>query len=390
MADAGYQNPKRFDTSDAEAKIIFDKEVHYQALQRVGLTDPRLGAFGKDERSLIRLKSEQFKDGGVTCRITMQQQMRVRAVEGYARLKGNETSTPTHTFDFTINQLRFAQKVSSPELAQQHVPWNVMEQVKNTLSDGASKFIEAGLVMHATAFSIDGSSVKDELRGNVTAHTWANTPASASGNYFYRPNGHTTDTDVGADPSAIMDVEDLVELKLTAETLANPIPMAKTKAFGDCYVALVHPEVLRYWHKSGSEMYRMAREFIKGGLPSDSGLIRSGAGFVEDILIVPSAYCPPGVNSTSVVSNVRRGAFMGGGSLVIGVGKGFNDSPAEMMETIIKKDDFGAEVSMGLRVIGGIAVPNWTITLPDATTVSNAATRIVFSSYAARNVTGVA
>lgn len=345
-----------YDASQPEVKMTWERDLMLEISKRGTVTNKALGLIGDSDSSFIQRRQEAFKEGGTTSRIILERGMRQPPRIGGEILRDTEEGVPTTTFDWNINQLRHACKVTNLPVTKQRVPWDVWERAKARHADYWPKLWESGLAMHATGFTIDGRTQAEWLmNGADKRFTLCNTVQSIDSAHYFRFD-LADDAAVNADKTAILDVDIATELKARARAFPIPIRPAST-AFGDAYVLLAHSNALRHMKKTGTQWRAEMRDRIKGGALEalSDGLL----GINDNVLWLAWDYLPVGFVSSTLYRDTRRFIFGGAQALALGFAKMYKDENTMTQET--ESWDYNNNKGLAVGTFCGAAAPRFSI-----------------------------
>lgn len=349
-----------FDATDPEVRSNWEKRLMASVVKRTALLNPAYGLIGDDDTSMIQRRKKVFEEGGTSARITLLRTLRQLPAMGGETLRDQEEGLATSTFDWTINMLRHAVKVTNYQVTKQRVTWDVMQRSIDALGTYWPQLIEAGMAMHLAGFTVNGATQAEWYhRGDLLKATLCNAPRLPDANHVFRPkdNSLADDTAVSLDPTAIIDLDTASLLKVYAKNL--PIPMRPcTTPWGDLYVFLVHSYAVRHL-KDNSRWASLMNKTVQGGAIDGNPLFTGALGIFDEVLWVESNYLPPGFTGSTVYRNVRRNVFCGAQALGMGFAKQQSDENTFKNET--ESWDYANNKGVAASTFMGAKAPFFTI-----------------------------
>jgi hypothetical protein len=279
---------------------------------------------------------------------------------------GNEQNLNYFTDQIFINQLR--NPVEIPGLYTidyQRVNYDLNADTYRVLSDWhKQRMIVAAFNQlcgnTSTAITYDGQVYTGSNLPAILGLNPAIAPSTAGGVqriYYANPSSNTTDQAVGADPSATMRLDYILDMEVIAETQRPYIrPISE---FGMIkYHFYCHTEVYNQLLQdaSSSNQYRELNLARVTAGKSDGEIMDS---FVwSRTKIIKSDKLPQGVNSVTSLSvpNTRRGAFCGREALGFALGRGYSEGGETVAGFVISRDffDIGQQQRIAMSGIYGM------------------------------------
>lgn len=381
-------NTAYFDLTDPETIQKWERELHVQVAMRTPLFSKRYGFIGDSDTSLCQKKkrvweSEDGGGSGTQATVTLRRRLRGRPTYGNTPLRDREETINTATFKWQINQVRHATAVRG-RVTQKRVTWNVWRESTTALGEYWSEVSESAAMLHLAGVPYDVSTAAEWYHvGNDLGHTFSNTPRVPDTKHIYRI-GNTSDTDdtnVGADPAAVIDLDVLSTLKAIAKNL--PIPMRPALIHGqELYVLFAHSYALHHM-KSNSQWMDVMRAAMEGGQVEGHPFWSGALGIWDGILIVENNYVPPGLSSTNTrVADARRNIFCGAQALVLGIAKEYDND--NMFKNDEENWDYGNNKGIAATSFLGLACPHYEV---KEQATDEDYSRIVTVSYAKELVT---
>jgi N4-gp56 family major capsid protein len=381
-------NTAYFDLNDPETVQKWERELLVQIAMRTPLFSKRYGFIGDDETALCQKRkrvwdSEEGGGSGTQATVTLYRELRGEPTFGNTPLRDREETSDTATFKWQINQVRHAVALRG-RVTQKRVTWNIWKESKNRLGAYWAKVSEAASMLHLAGVPYDVRTQAEWYHNGLSlGHTFSNVPTVPDAKHIYRI-GNTTDTDdtnTGADPAAIIDLDTISTLKAIAKNL--PIPMRPAVINGrELYVLFAHSYSLRHM-KSNSQWMEVMRAAMQGGQVEGHPWWTGALGIWDDTLIVENNYVPPGLSATNTrVANARRNIFCGAQALVFGISKEFDNQ--NMFQNDEESWDYGNNKGIAATSFLGLACPRFAV-VEQGTTEDYS--RIVTVSYAQELVT---
>lgn len=390
--------PTYFAVNDSEARLGWERDLAYDVISPSYLMNPKSGLVGNSEAEdpnesmagfpVIERRNEQFKQGGSRSRVTLVRGFRREPTMGNQTLREREEGLETQTFDWDINLLRHAGKTDG-EIVDQRITWKAAEQIRRNHRIYWPQIVEAAACMHACGFNVNSTSdIEWWLKGAKTNMTLCNAVSAPDANHIMRAGGLSTDTDVGANPTAILDVQDIDEMVARADTL--PIPIKPITVNGQQFrgLLLMHTYQEQTLRKKNSTWFATMQNAIRGGgsyakNPLFSGKFQGILGVWNDVIMAKSRYITPGVAAGAAVDNTRRAVFLGGQALTLGLGKNYKNE--NTFKIASDNWDYGDKVGIAIRCLLGMAKTRFLVA---ETGNTEDFASIVFTSYAKQIVSG--
>lgn len=373
-------NVQFYDATDPEVKMTWERDLFVEVARRGTVTNPALGLIGNDESSCIQRRKGAFQEGGTTSRITLQRGMRQPPAIGGEVLRDTEEGLPTITYDWKINQIRHAFKVTSLPIVKQRIPWDVWKAAEKAHADYWPKIWESGIAAHMAGLTIDVSTKAEWWSNGANLRlTLNNTPRTPDTNHVFRFD-KADDAAVSLDPTAIIDRDVAVELKTRAKQLPLPIRPCMVNGIGEVYVFFVHSNAIKHMKQSGSQWFGLMRDRLKGG--ALDALSNACLGIDDEVLWVAWDYLPVGFTGTTAYRNTRRAVFAGAQAGALGFAKLFEDENTMVQET--ETWDYGNNKGLAVRTFAGAACPHFSV---EEQGTDEDYGKIVVTSYAKETVT---
>jgi N4-gp56 family major capsid protein len=381
-------NSQYYDLTDPETVQKWERELMVQIAMRTPLMSKRYGFIGEGPDSLVQKRkrvwdSEEGGGSGTQATVTLKRELRGEPTFGNTPLRDREETFDTATFKWQINQIRHAAKITG-RVTQKRVTWNIWKESKDSLGIYLAKVMEAGAMLHAAGVPYDLRTQAEWYHNGASlGFTLSNTPTVPDTKHIYRINNtaDTDDTNVGSDPSAIIDLDVISTLKAIAKNL--PIPMRPATINGrELYVLFAHSYSLRHM-KSNSQWMEVMRAAMQGGQVEGHPWWTGALGIWDDVLICENNYVPPGFSATNTrVANARRNIFGGAQMMVLGVSKEYDNQ--NMFQSDEESWDYGNNKGIAATSFLGLACPRFEVREQGTTEDYG---RIVVTSYAQELVT---
>lgn len=376
-----------FSPSDPESRLNWERLLAHEIVSPRALISPKSGLVGKDNKSVIQRRVEQFKRGGTSSRITLVRGYRREPVMGNQTLREREEGLDTSTFDWNINLLRHAGKTDG-EIVDQRIEWDIADEIRANHREYWPTILEAGMLMHAAGFTVNTTRQTEWwLRGAKLNMTLCNATVAPDSNHIMRGGALTDDATVGTTPTAILDVNDIDDMTARADTLPLPIGSVNINGMSARGILVLHTYQVQTLRKKNTTWFATMQNAIKGGLvaknPLFSGKFQGVLGMWNDVVIMQSRFIPPGVsNAGAAVANTRRAVFLGAQALTLGLGKNYANE--NTFKIASDKWDYGDKVGIAIRCLIGAAKTRFAVT---ETAQTEDFGSIVFTSYAKDVVT---
>lgn len=376
--------PNFYNMGDPEVVLQWEKRVLVEVAKKTALMNKRFGAIGEDDTNLVQRQKKVFEPGGTRATFYLTRQLRQKPTFGQQELRNREEGIDTSTFTLDINQVRHATAIKGWRITNQRVPINLYEKSITAMGEYWPTVMEAGAFAHLCGVPYDVSTTGEWYHdGSHLGITFGNVPVVPDTKHIYRPN-HTSDTDdtnIGADPTAIIDTN--VSAVLVAMAKAMPVPIRPATIHGrELYVLFVHPYQVAHLKENSRWLARMEKT-LQGGAIDGNPLWSGALGIDSGVLWVESNYVFPGISSTNTrVANCRRAVFCGAQALMIGLAKQFEDESTFMSDE--ENWDYRNNKGTSATILAGFRSPRFT--LNDQGTTEDFA-KIVVPAYAKELVT---
>lgn len=353
--------PNFYNMGDPEVVLQWEKRVLVEVAAKTALMNKRFGAIGEDETNLVQRQKKVFDPGGTRATFYLTRALRQLPSFGQQELRNREEGIGTKTFQLDINQVRHATAIKGWRITNQRVPIKLYEKSIAAMGEYWPKVMESGAFAHLCGVPYDVSTAREWYhRGDHLGVTFSNVPTVPDSLHIYRPN-HTSDTDdtnVGLDPTAIIDTN--VSAALVAMAGAMPVPIRPAMIHGrELYVLFVHPYQVVHLKENSRWLSRMEKT-IQGGAIEGNPLWSGALGIDSGVLWVESNYVYPGLSSTNTrVANCRRAVFCGAQSLLIGLGKENEDESTFMSDQ--ENWDYNNNRGTSATIIAGMRSPKFEI-----------------------------
>lgn len=287
---------------------------------------------GKDQSSIIQIKSETSKSAGDRVTFGLRMLLTGAGVQGDGTLEGNEEALTVYNDSLVINQLRHAVRTDG-NMSQQRVLFDLREEARAGLTDWWSERIDTCLF--------------NQLGGNTgqsdTKYTGNNATIAPDTNHIYYANGLDTEAKVAsASSSNIMTLKFLDYAKERAKTLT---PMIRPVKVGgeDKYVCFMHPYQvtdLRTNTNTG-QWLDIQKAAMAGSKASESPIYTGALGEYNGIVLHESVRVP------TVTSGVYRAILCGAQAGVVGFGQGGTPNKTTWIEELFDyKNQLGVSAGM--------------------------------------------
>lgn len=182
------------------------------------------GLMGEGENNIIQVKSDLAKSKGETIYLPLTAKLSGNGVSGDSELEGNEEAISAYEETVTIDQKRFAVRLTGT-LDEQKNAYNMRNDAKSKLSNRMQEFIERQFFLKLGGVQ---NAALNDVGGNVIAAdcVWSNTPdyipdadeAAGTGKRFISANASGNDSLAATD---LMTPALISKAKLKAQ-LASP------------------------------------------------------------------------------------------------------------------------------------------------------------------------
>lgn len=376
-------NASFFDLNDPETVQKWERELHVQVALRTPLMTKRYGFIGDSDTSLVQKKTKVWEDGGTRATTTLIRKLRGKPTYGNQELRGREEAPNTATFRWEINQIRHAVQVNG-RITRRRVTWDIWKNSLTALGTWSAELIEGSAMLHLAGVPYDVSTAQEWYHdGSHLGNTFSNAPRTPDTKHIMRI-GHASDTDdtnTGADPAAIIDLDAISEMKARAKNL--PIPIRPAMIHGqELYVLFAHSYALHLM-KQNSKWMAVMKAALNERTTQDHPFWTGALGIWDEVLIVEDNYIPPGLSSTNTrVADARRNVFCGAQAMVLGVAKEYDKQ--NMFINDEESWDYANNKGVAATTLAGMACPSYEV-VEQGTTDDYA--KIVVVSYAKELVT---
>jgi N4-gp56 family major capsid protein len=305
-----------YDASSNETVKLWSRKLWVEHRKADAIYNPKLGFTGDDWKSnAFVMVDDAEKTEGDRIRTTMVFQLGdAPGVIGDEVLEGKEDSLDSTTYDLNIDQVRHGVQTGG-RMNRQRVAFDTLETAKGLLRDWWKNRRAVMAVNH-----LCGNSRQTNKR-----FTGNNTPNEPDTNHIYRINqglGASNDQTVGADSTALMDLDVIDELVTIAEQLTPPIAPYVVDD-NEYYGLLLHPNQMADLRKTSSQWYDVMKAALQGGESNKNPLFTRASGKWRNVLIFVEPHIVQGKDSGTgaAVTGTRRAVFFGAGCLVMGYGR---------------------------------------------------------------------
>lgn len=361
--------PLYVDMSDPAAVKKWEQRLFQLAMRETVIFNPANGLVRDDEDGVVHRKTEPFKSdgGGARATFTLVHDLEGEAAYGNENLHGKEMGLTSATDTLDINNVRIAASVDG-EIVEQRIPWATANLNQKKLARKFQIMMEASALMHLTGFAINAATASGYahekwLKGNSLANTFGHTPRTPDDKHFYRPNDHTTDEDIAADQTAIIDLNVIEDVTARAKQLLIPIRKAKIGK-GRYWVFFLHTDAVKVLRRQETEWWQYMTSRIQGG-EIDGNPIKTGGegtrvlGEYQETIFFETSYLPPGIHSSTStpVAGTRRWVFGGAQMLLLGLGKRYSNE--NQFKFRRQEWDYGDKWGIATGMLAGMRSPRF-------------------------------
>lgn len=303
------------DTTDARTRKLWANKVWWDYRSRSPKFDPKYGMVGDDITSYPIVMIDDFEKGpGDEIVVTASHLIGGRGAVGAEQIEGKETVQDDSTFKMKLDILRNGVKNEAVLSNKQKVPMEEMKRASRALRDWHNERRDVEAI----------NSWCCNSRQTDKAYTSVNTPEEPDDRHIYRMKqglGLSNDQTVGADTTAVFDVDVIPELINIAEAGNPPLLPWRYKGM-DIYGMDLHPNVVQQLRKTSSKWYAEAQAALQGGLFKDNPIFSRAIGFKHNVVFFSDPYIVNGKNSSTgaAVPNSRRNVLFGAGHIMMGHG----------------------------------------------------------------------
>jgi N4-gp56 family major capsid protein len=305
-----------YSASANETVKLWSKKLWVEHRRSDAVYDPKTGFTGSDWRKNAFIEMDEAeKSVGDRIRSTMVFQLGDSpGTIGSEVLEGKEDSIESETCDLLIDQVRHGVQTGG-RMNRQRVEFDTLEAAKGLLRDWWKNRRAVMAVNH-----LCGNARQTNLR-----FTGNNVTAEPDTDHVYRVGqglGASNDETVGADNTALLDLDTIDELVGIAEQLVPPI--APFTIDGSPYYGmLIHGDVMSDLRKTSSQWYDVMKSALLGGQAKGNPLFTRASGLWRNTLIFVEPHIVQGTSSATglAVNNTRRNVFFGAGALMMGYGR---------------------------------------------------------------------
>lgn len=306
-----------YDASSNETVKLWSRKLWVEHRKSDALYNTKLsGLSGEDwKTNAFVTLDEAEKTEGDRIRTTMVFQLGDSpGTIGDEVLEGKEDSIDSDTFDLLIDQIRHGVQTGG-RMNRQRVTFDTLEAAKGLLRDWWKNRRAVCAVNH-----LCGNTRQANLR-----YTGNNVPAAPDTQHIYRVNqglGASNDETVGADTTALLDLDVIDELVTIAEQLVPPIAPFTIDG-SEYYGMLIHGDVAADLRKTSSQWYDVMKAALQGGEVRNNPFFNRALGKWRNTLIFVEPHIVQGTHSGTgaAVNNTRRNVFFGAGALAMAYGR---------------------------------------------------------------------
>ena len=293
--------------------------------------------------SPLHVQSELNKAEGSSIKFFLRAKGAQAGVKGDEELEGKEEGATFHMDTLNIDQLRLGYRTKG-RMTQQRVPWKIVSELKDLGSEGWSERLDTMFFNLACGNTAQTDDRYSGLHGIPTAPT--------SGRIF-RPGGVSADESLGT--SHFFDL-DLLDTAVNQAKIASPqIRPVKTDG-GEFYIAVLHPNTVRFLRKSETLWFGHMRAAMQGGAVANNPLFSGALGASNGCVFYESNYITDGVDSstsTLAVTNAKRNVLLGAQAICMGYGKGYGPGGSQF-DMVMEDFDYKNQVGVGIGMIFGM------------------------------------
>lgn len=365
-----------YDAASDETVKLWSRKLWVEHRKSDSIYDPKHGFTGEDWRTnAFVMLDEAEKTEGDRIRTNMVFQLGDSpGTIGNEVLEGKEDVIDSDTFDLTIDQIRHGVQTGG-RMNRQRVAFDTLEVAKGLLRDWWKNRRAVCAINH-----LCGNTRQTNKR-----FTGNNTPNAPDTQHIYRVNqglGTSDDQTVGADTTALLDLDTIDELVTIAEQLTPPIAPFQLGG-GEYYGLLIHGDVMADLRKTSSQWYDIMKATLASSAEvSKNPLFTRAAGQWRNVLIFVDNHIVQGTHSSTsaAVNNTRRNVFFGAGALTIAYGRRERGAE-EQFYWHSGTWDHGDKYYASAAAVFGVASPRFTV----AGTARDYG-KIVVTSYSALRV----
>jgi N4-gp56 family major capsid protein len=304
-----------YDAASNETVKLWSRKLWVEHRKSDAIYNPKLGLSGEDwKTNAFVMLDEAEKSEGDRIRTPIVFQLGDSpGTIGDEVLEGKEDSIDTATYDVVIDQIRHGVQTGG-RMNRQRVTFDTLEVAKGLLKDWWKNRRAVSAINH-----LCGNTRQTNKR-----YTGNNTPAAPDTQHIYRVNqglGASNDETVGADTTALLDLDVVDELVTIAEQLTPPLaPFVVDDQ--EYYGMLIHGDVMADLRKTSSQWYDVMKAALQGG-QTNNPLFNRASGKWRNVLIFVDNHVVQGTHSSTsaAVNNSRRNVFFGAGALVMAYGR---------------------------------------------------------------------
>lgn len=356
MASGPY-DPSGYNPSDPEVPILVSAELDREVRVKASKFDPANKLTSIKPGGIFQVSDMLTKKAGDTVKyaIKWQNAASVRPIIGDEPAEGRGQGHKTSTYSLSINQSRFVYS-SRGAMSQQRVPWNIIDENRDSLSDQLASSQE-----YAASFHLCGAGNLATL-DPTNAYTWHNAPQHPDAEHILYPSGISNDQSLTSNNT--LSVVSLINRMVTrAKTLRPRIRPASING-GMYYLFFIHPFVGQKLREEGADWLELYQKVLQGGNWADNPIFSGALGIINNTILVEDPTMTPGVHSTSNawVHDVRRCVFAGADCLKINFGRGETGSGFGLnrYQFLTHEKDNGNIIENTSVMIGGMGCPRYT------------------------------
>lgn len=276
-------------STSAMRQAIWQKELFEDVMRGMYFTEK--GMMGTDSNNIIQIKDDLAKSKGDTINFALTARLTGSGVSGDAELEGNEEAINAYSEAITIDQKRFAVRLTGM-LDEQRNAYDMRSDAKEKLSIRMQEFIEQQMFLKLGGVTLTTlTDVNSVVVGTDAA--WSNTPdgiadadtTGGSGNRYLCANSGGIDSLGSTD---LITPELISRCKYKA-ILANPKIVPLRIKGENFYVMFIHPRQA-YDLKNNATFQQARREAEVRG--ADNPIFTGALGVWDGVIIHEHEYVP--------------------------------------------------------------------------------------------------
>ena len=290
----------------------------------------------------LKVKTDLQKGAGSTIKFNLRVKATGAGVKGDEELEGAEEGMTTYQETMIIDQLRHAFKTGG-RMSEQRVTWEDRAEIKDLAVDWWSERLETTFFNLACGYTVQTDDRYAGLNGTPTAPTT-----------IFRPNSVAADESLGT--SDYFDLNTLDKAVNKAKIMSPQIRPVKTDG-GEYYIAVLHPNQVRYLRDTESIWYGQMIAAMQGGAVAKNPLFSGALGASNGCVFYESNYITNGVNSssaTTAVTNAKRAVLLGCSSICMAFGQEYAAGRFKWVERAI---DYDNKLGVASGLIFGMLKP---------------------------------